>query len=466
MSRHSTKNFFLTLTAMLVSAPVAMAGMAHVDCHSPFVFTSASVNVVVLPYTQGSRSFDPSLADIGNRLSLLVKLDVLSHILGYGSVGAVQMEMPEGTHSDGGCSPDNVLPVLLGARPPNLAFPVSQDTQNQLRPGNGLVLVWGLVYAEGDDIFVQTYARFLRRDVDEKLPIQAGGVSFSATPSSQMLAFTPQKLTRSDLAQIEESYRAADIVHDQPSDNSPGQPLPKLVAKCTGLNCYDSAIHAGYYVREKKGEWIRIQYIEPIQGQRKEGWIHSSIGVAGKALDQVLPELKFLEGSAGYLALRVSDAAGQPPQPGAGVLAIQQLNSFIASDQNDPDDAADAVALQLEGAVEYLTGGKQIESVSKVAGYFEHARAILPYDPNAISLAVFAQMATEWKQKGKCERTVQKSEQLSAALAFHPDKVTLTNLLNFYSLLAKNPAPIVTGDDLDKDALSQRAAALATVKVQ
>ena len=328
------------------------------------------------------------------------------------------------------------------------------------------MLIWGLVYAEGEDVFVQTYARFLRRDVDEKLPIQAGGVSFFATPSSQVLAFTPQKLTRSDLAQVEDSYRAADIVHEQPNDNSPGQQLPKLVAKCAGQNCYDSAIHAGYYVREKKGEWIRIQYIEPIQSQRKEGWIHSSGGVAGKPLDRILPELKFLEGSAGYLSLRVADAAGQAPEPGAGALAIQQFDSFIAADQNEPNEIADAVALQLEGAIEYVTGGKRIESVSKVAGYFERARAILPYDPNAISLAVFAQMATEWKQKGKCERTVQKSEQLSAALAFHPDKVTLNNLSNFYLLLAKSPGSIVPGDDLDKEALSQRTAALATVKVQ
>jgi hypothetical protein len=249
-------------------APLANAGAAHRDCRFPLVFEGAAVNVVVLPYSYAGRNY--SLTNLGNRLSLLVKLDVLSHILDYGSVGAVQMEMPEGVPGDDrSCLPETVLPILLGMHPPNVApagtFANTGGSANALRPGHGLVLVWGLLYEEGDDVFVQTYARFLRRDTDETITIQAGGSSFSAKPSSQFLAFTPQKFTQSELRQIEDSYRNADYVRDQPSIYSAGDLLPPLVAKCAGQGCDDSPVYGGFYFTEKRGDWIHIQYMDSTQ---------------------------------------------------------------------------------------------------------------------------------------------------------------------------------------------------------
>src|ERR1017187_332778 len=82
----STRTWIVTVFMFLLSARLAQAGMAHLDCRFPMVFGGAAVNVVVLPYTYAGDSH--SLAGTGNRLSLLVKLDVLSHILEYGSVGA------------------------------------------------------------------------------------------------------------------------------------------------------------------------------------------------------------------------------------------------------------------------------------------------------------------------------------------------------------------------------------------
>src|SRR5207253_8908538 len=135
----------------------------------------------------------------------------------------------------------------------------------------GLVLVWGLLYEEGDDIFAQTYVRFLRRDINEAIEFQAGGSSLSAKPSSQLLAFIPQKFTQSELKQTEDSYSRADYVRDEPNDSARGDQLPQLVAKCAGYGCDDSPVHAGFYVQEKRGEWIRIQYMDPTKGQQKEG---------------------------------------------------------------------------------------------------------------------------------------------------------------------------------------------------
>jgi hypothetical protein len=466
--QRSTRSWFVTMLVLLLSARLAQAGAVHLDCRHPVVFQGAAVNVVVLPYVYAGD--DHSLSNVGNRLSLLIKLDVLSHILDYGSVGAVQMEMPPGTPAnDPPCVPETVLPILLGTRPPSPTLygllADNPEAKNTLRSGHGLVLVWGLLYEEGDDFFVQTFARFLRRDVDETIKFQAGGSSISAKPSFQSLAFTPQKFTRSELQEIEDSYRRADYVRDQPNDNARGEQLPLLAAKCAGANCDDSAIHAGFYVKEKRGEWIRIQYMDLAKDRRKEGWIHAAGGLSGTPLDKILPELKFIEGCAGYLGLRVADAERTSQPPGAAALAVAQLYSFVQSNESQPADINNAVATQLEGAIEYFSAHDQWEALSKAADYFERARTIIPYDPNAITLAVGAQVKAEWRQKGRCERTVQKSERLSNALAFSDDKASLANLNSLYTLLLKSPALAPAPEDFTNEAVTQRVEVLKSLAV-
>src|ERR1700730_19367103 len=116
--QRSARTSSVTLLTILLFGHLAEAGMPHRDCRFPMVFEGAAVNVVVLPYRYAGSNH--SLTDLGNRLSLLVKLDVLSHILEYGSVGSVQMEMPEGTSKDDpSCLPETVLPILLGTRRPD-----------------------------------------------------------------------------------------------------------------------------------------------------------------------------------------------------------------------------------------------------------------------------------------------------------------------------------------------------------
>lgn len=442
----STRPWYFSALMMLLFVYSAEAGIAHQDCRSPVVFEGAAVNIVVLPYRYAGGN-NSSLSNMGNRLSLLVKLNVLSHILEYGSVGAVQMEMPEGVSSnDPSCQPEVVLPKLLGATP---------GAQQKLASGHGLVLVWGLLYEEGDDVFIQTYARFLRRDADEVVAFDAGGVSFSAKPSSQLLAFTPQKLSQQQLEQVENSYRKADFIRTEPNDNAPGERLPELVAKCA--SCDDSSVHAGFYVEEKRGEWIRIQRMDPVKYEIKQGWIHAAGGLEGISLDKILPELKFIEGCAGYLRERVADAENKSLSGELPDHAIAELKDFVQSNDVQPTDMASAVALQLAGIVDYLSGRGRVDSLTRAAQHFEEARKMIPYDPNAISLAVGAQVSQEWKQKGRCEQTALKAQRLSAAGVLSSDKAAaLGNLSNLYRVMLKTADTTAGPDNLTKAEVQKR----------
>ncbi len=444
MTMLRSMRFLMSLAfATLLFGGIAEAGMPHRDCRFPMVFEGAAVNVVVLPYRYADGD-DYTLRTIGNRLSLLVKLDVLSHILDYGSVGAVQMEMPAGVSSeDRSCMPDTVLERLLGPK---------FGAVTPLIHGRGLVLVWGLIYQQENDIFVQTFARFLRREVDETFTFSAGGSTFSAKPSSQVLAFTPQKFTQQQLEQVEESYRRADFVRPKPDDNIPGEKLPEYVAKCSGSGCnQDSQLHAGFYVEEKKGEWIRIQFMDPIKGQQKEGWIHSAGGIHGTPLEKILPELNFIEGCAGYLRQRVAESEHTPIVSPA--LAVTQLKTFVHASEAQPNNLANGVALQLAAMVEYLANDPA--SGRSAAADFESARQLIPYDPNAITLAVSSQVKQEWTQTGRCVQTVVKADRLSAAGALSADKASIQNLSSLYSLLLKTPDSR-SGDDLSKDEVRKR----------
>ena len=123
------------------------------------------------------------------------------------------------------------------------------------------------------------------------------------------------------------------------------------------------------------------------------------------------------------------------------------------------------MALQLVGAVEYLSGRDQVESLIKAADDFERARKMIPYDPNAITLAVGAQVAEEWRQKGRCEQTALKAERLSAASALSSDKAALANLNSLYTLLLKSPEPARAAENLTRAAVKERVEALKLVAV-
>jgi hypothetical protein len=98
--------------------------------------------------------------------------------------------------------------------------------------------------------------------------------------------------------------------------------------------------------------------MDPRGHQNKQGWIHAAGGIEGMPLDKVLPELKFIEGCAGYLRQRVPDAENHQLPRELSSHAVAELKDFVQSNDVEPMDIANAVALQLAGIVEYTAGGR------------------------------------------------------------------------------------------------------------
>ena len=447
MNRKSAARSVFTLAACLVwSCGSAVAARAHQDCGNPSVFEGADVNIVVLPYisTGAAKS---SLTDLGQRLALLVKLDAFAHVLDYGSLGATQMEVPPGADPDS-CIPQVVIPKVLG-EVPGASIVASK--------GKGLIIVWGVLYEEEDDIVIQSYVRFLRRDSSESISLKISDFPFSVQPSSQVVAFPPRSLKKSLLDEIEASYQRADVVHREPSDNSEGEPLPRPVAKC--ISCRGE-LTPGYQVEERKGEWIHVRWIDPQERSQRDGWIHASTSFAGESLDRTLPELHFIQGCVGYLMQRIAAGRREQLSKSLAANAVGELQQFVVAN-GSADKTTNALALELAGMIQLLQGNDSLVAARK---NFDAALTLVPYDANAVTLASLTQIGLEWNSRAISKPLVMADRLTNAAAISADPKDALVNLRNYLRLLLSLPDSVQL-EGLSRAAIQQRLQAANQVRL-
>jgi hypothetical protein len=164
--------------------------MFNRPCSDPVVFSGATVNAIVLPWRADGGS--PALQAASRQISSLAHLQLLMGMLPLGSVGAVDLVAEPG----GVCDVDAVL-----AR-------VSRDgTQGgTLTRGQAVLAIWGRLFEQDGELFVQTYLRFARQGeaglVPETLALRWGGAELKAGLPMQALAFAPRRIRLDDLARI------------------------------------------------------------------------------------------------------------------------------------------------------------------------------------------------------------------------------------------------------------------------
>jgi hypothetical protein len=141
------RRWLVALTLLALPAH-AWAIEIAVPCARPSVFSGAAVNVVVLPY-----SVPPSVRSssaVGEQLGALVQLETVLSIAKYGSIGVTQLV---GDAQDE-CTPEIVLDKLLGRQ---------GGARETMRPGSGLILIWGRIFESGADLYLQSFVQFLRQ---------------------------------------------------------------------------------------------------------------------------------------------------------------------------------------------------------------------------------------------------------------------------------------------------------------
>ncbi len=433
----------LFVGSLFFATPPVWAG-ASGDCGHPFVFSDAAVNFVVLPFTN-SDSLERPLSKTATQLTLMVQTDTIFSILKYGSVGAVRLNVRPGQQAE--CRPEIVAAKLLGEK---------QGAEQTIRPGHGLILFWGRLYEENKEIYVQSFARFVRKGVTENVSLPLENARYEARLLDEAVAFAPQRLTLRDLAEIESEFDQYAVVHHAPVQGSPGTRMP------LELSPFATPSYV-YRVSETRNEWMKID----AYGTGPSGWIHAG-GDIGPFRAERMPELDFVDGVAGYLRLRGADD-GDTQDASLRTVSWAEAALKRYEKATDPTQAplALAVAKTVHGLLEMLGPLQANSKLQTALQLFQEASDLVPYSGEARNLALTTQWYLAYHNASPGIRSsVIADGWLRAAVLAPEDPTILTNLENCYELLLKRGPPpgAASSGGLDGAEIEKRLAALRSVR--
>jgi hypothetical protein len=277
---------FLGLLLLCLSGG-ARAGEMR-PCTDPTVFEGAALNALILPYRVDGPPPSQALQAASRQISALVHLEVLMGLLKYGSVGAKDLLAVPGRV----CDVEQVLAQVTQA-----------GGRGALRQGQVLLLVWGRLFEQQGELYVQSYLRFLRQGrsgpepelLNFSVQKEQSRLVLAAGLPSQALAFSPRRISRAELARVDSEFRQAMVLRERPEANAPGRSIN-----------FSPDSSFPYWVADARGDWMLIK---PMQGG-PAGWVRvrgqGEDGDAPWSLRRWLPELAYVD------AVAASCACAQP----------------------------------------------------------------------------------------------------------------------------------------------------------
>lgn len=408
MMRRLTRPLLALLLALL---PLRLLAMDIRPCSDPVVFGDAAVNALVLPWR--AQAGPPALQAASRQMSALAHLQLLMAMLKFGSIGVVDLVAEPGQV----CDVDQVLTRVS-------RYGVASG---RLKAGQGVVVLWGRLFEQDGELFLQSYLRFGRQGRDGlepeviNVPVQAGDarLDLQAALPAQALSFAPRRILLSDLARIDAAFRAALRVRPKPDLAQPGVEI--------GSSTRDSF---PYWVAEARGDWLRLA---PMRPGLPAGWVRARTGedTPDWSLSRWLPELDFAEGVAGWLRLRAGGvpAAQRQPMADAVQAALARYERAVPAVLAP---TAWGVAAGLRGQLAW--GGDQYETASQ-----QFAKAAERLPATAAARQTAAVMAAA-RQPLTAQSAKALADELLAVLALDPrDPQVRGNLQTLYRLYAQRP---------------------------
>jgi hypothetical protein len=401
----------LVFTLLMALLPLRLLAMDIRPCSDPVVFSGAAVNALVLPWRAQTGS--PALEAASRQMSALAQLQLLMGMLKFGSIGVVDL-VAEPRQV---CDVDQVLRR------------VSQTgvASGRLKAGQGVVVLWGRLFEQDGELFLQSYLRFARQGAGGlepevlKVAVRAGDATLAlqvALPA-QALSFAPRRIRLEDLARIDAAFRAALLVRPSPDLAAPGVEIGRSTSQSFP-----------YWVAETRGDWLRLA---PMRPGLPAGWVRARTGddTPEWSLSRWLPELDFAEGVAGWLRLRAGGvpAAQRQPMADAALAALARYERAVPADQAP---SAWGLAAGLRGQLAW--GGEQREAAAQ---QFAQAAERLPGTAAARQTSAVMKAAQRPLDAASAKAL---ADELLAVLALDPrDALVRANLQALYRLYAQLP---------------------------
>ncbi len=395
-----------------------------VPCARPSVFSGAAVNVVVLPYSVPSSVRSSSA--VGEQLGALVQLETVLSIAKYGSIGVTQLV----GDAQGECTPEIVLDKLLGKQ---------GGARETMRPGSGLILIWGRIIESGPDLYLQSFVQFLRPGTTETVDVSVRDRTLKGTLSTQAFACAPRKIAIKDLEDIQRQFRSARLLYTQPNSSSRSVEIP------------DRGESLAFWVTDLRGDWVQLEPMDRGSNRKFErGWLQVRPTDAQWSLRAKMPELYFVEGVAGYLMARVRsnsqtivDASLQGAESAiARYIDGWGANAVLGNDATtNGTPLAVAVPRQLRGFVALMRGRGADAGLAEARTHFERAAALASHSSDARNLVAITQIAQTFRQPADAPSPRRFVDEVRTLLGSDPgNAMVLANLGVIYDLVL-TPAP-------------------------
>jgi hypothetical protein len=394
----------LAIVLVVLAPGLANAGMMSL-CTTPGMFPDSDVTVFVFPYVDYTNPESSHIeSPVGTELAGLIQADTLLAISRFGHVAAIRML---GRPSE--CQPASVLQNLMGQFGGG-------------RQQRAIVMVWGRIFPTGGEVYIQSYAsfrRFVPADPGEMVQLPLGNGVLAAQLATQTLSFAPAHVNEDDLRQIRERFAKENIVHEKPDEQSPGKPL---------LLLFPNDQRPAYYMTDTQGDWIRIH---TQTGQ--DGWILARAMLGQQTLSERLPEMKFVEGVAGYFGFRAQPAASKAE------LADNAFRTFEEAALSPTVPTAMAVSKELRGMLQLLAQNQSQAAFGNATSLFAEAVRVLPASSAARNLASVAWVYREWREPSRMLNFQDTVDKFWSSISANPhDDTALTNCWTLFRI-ARDP---------------------------
>lgn len=409
------------------------AGEQGVSALNPKVWPGAAVNTVILPYAytgRGAAAAPDELGETGRQLTFLVHMKVLLGMAKYGSVGVTTLTTKDLDEEiiKRECDAVTVMKKILGR---------TDGAQSTVERRMGVILLWGYLFEEQEEIYVQSYAWFLRQETPDRVSLPIEGVRDELTGllPDRAFAFSPRRLTRADMRNIAESFRARAQIYLRPDETSPVLEV---------VDDPDSAL--AYHVTGIQDGWLQIS---SLAGDLK-GWMKAEADFEGLSIDQKMPELAFVDAVAGYLRYRIASDGTKPHENPDQVRvvaerSISRYEEHTAAGEAQRAPTPAAIAKILRGNLAILSSDERAmrQAVTFAGGEYAKAVELIPYDADARNLHAMTRIYLGHSGGWDGESAEVVSNDMLGALALDPDNVdALANLERFYTVLQQTSMDI------------------------
>ncbi|MCX2860830.1 hypothetical protein OOZ63_03145 [Paucibacter sp. PLA-PC-4] len=396
--------YVLVSLLAVLAGPARSAGME--PCSYASVFEGAALNALVLPYqaeTRDGRAPPPELQLASRQIAALVHLEVLMGLLKYPSIGAKHLWAEPGEVCD--------VDVIIGRI-------TRAGAAGALRPGQGAVLVWGRLFEQAGEFYLQSYLRFVRQGGEgsggsEQLWFKNGPLQLRGSLPTQAIAFAPRRISRAELAQVDRDFRQAMVLRPRPERSAAGRAIE-----------FSPHQALAFWVSEVRGEWLKLQSQQGGPG----GWVHvTSQPQAAWSLQRWLPELAYVDAVSAFVRLRVDGLTAAQRTRTAALMELG-LSRYERAVPADLAPGAWGLASALRGWQAWEQGRYEA-----ALALFELAQAQLPAYAGARQLAALARVAVS-PEALNADSAARLSRELMAALALAPDNgLLLGNLERLYA---------------------------------